>query len=70
MFRDEELAFVYIYDQPVDIADLVLQKEEVVAVEWFALEETYAECQKSREKFCVPSGGLEIVREFMTEKRG
>ena len=36
----------------------------------FALEETYAECQKSREKFCVPSGGLEIVREFMTEKRG
>ena len=70
MFRDEELAFVYIYDQPVDIADLVLQKEEVEAVEWFALEETYAECQKSREKFCVPSGGLEIVREFMTEKRG
>ena len=69
MFRDEELAFVYIYDQPVDIADLVLQKEEVEAVEWFALEETYAECQKSREKFCVPSGGLEIVREFMTEKR-
>ena len=66
MFRDEELAFVYIYDQPVDIADLVLQKEEVEAVEWFALEETYAECQKSREKFCVPSGGLEIVREFMT----
>ena len=49
---------------------LVLQKEEVEAVEWFALEETYAECQKSREKFCVPSGGLEIVREFMTEKRG
>ena len=41
MFRDEELAFVYIYDQPVDIADLVLQKEEVEAVEWFALEETY-----------------------------
>ena len=47
MFRDEELAFVYIYDQPVDIADLVLQKEEVEAVEWFALEETYAECQKT-----------------------
>lgn len=69
MFRDEELAFVYIYDQPVDIADLVLQKEEVEAVE-VCLEETYAECQKSREKFCVPSGGLEIVREFMTEKRG
>ena len=26
MFRDEELAFVYIYDQPVDITELILQK--------------------------------------------
>lgn len=33
MFRDEEIAFVYIYDQPVDISKLVLQKEEVEAVD-------------------------------------
>ena len=45
MFRDEELAFVYIYDQPVDITELILQKEEVEAVEWFDLEKTYEECK-------------------------
>ena len=69
LFRDEELAFVYIYSQPVDINDLVLQKEEVESVEWFDLEDTYEECQKSRDKFCVPSGGFEVVRRFLREKQ-
>lgn len=67
--RDEELAFVYIYSQPVDINDLVLQKEEVESVEWFDLEDTYEECQKSRDKFCVPSGGFEVVRRFLRKKQ-
>lgn len=69
MFRDEELAFVYIYSQPVDINDLVLQKEEVESVEWFDFEDTYEECQKSRDRFCVPSGGFEVVRKFLREKQ-
>mgnify|MGYP000192190788 CR=1 FL=1 len=29
MFRDEEIAFVYIYKEPVNIDELTLQKEEV-----------------------------------------
>ena len=69
MFRDEEIAFVYIYSQPVDISTLVLQKEEVESVEWFDLEEIYKECQKSRDRFCVPSGGFEVVRGFLREKQ-
>lgn len=68
MFRDEELAFVYIYDQPVEIGNLILQKEEVESVEWFDLEETYEECRQHREKFCVPTGGLEVVREYLRRK--
>ena len=32
IFRDNEIAFVYIYQQPVDIETLVLQKEEVESV--------------------------------------
>lgn len=68
MFRDEELAFVYIYDRPVEIGDLILQKEEVESVEWFDLEETYEECRQHREKFCVPTGGLEVVREYLRRK--
>ena len=65
MFRDEEIAFVYIYDHPVEIDRLTLQKEEVEEVQWFDLEETYQQCRQHRDKFCVPLGGLQLVREFI-----
>ena len=65
MFRDEEIAFVYIYDHPVEIDRLTLQKEEVEEVQWFDLEETYQQCRQRRDKFCVPLGGLQLVREFI-----
>lgn len=63
--RDEEIAFVYIYDHPVEIDRLTLQKEEVEEVQWFDLEETYQQCRQHRDKFCVPLGGLQLVREFI-----
>ena len=65
IFRDEEIAFVYIYDHPVEIDHLTLQKEEVEEVQWFDLEETYQQCRQHRDKFCVPLGGLQLVREFI-----
>ena len=55
MFRDEEIAFVYIYREPVNTAELVLQTEEVEEVQWFDLEEVYEQCGKHREIFCVPA---------------
>ena len=64
IFKDNEVAFVFIYDKPVDIDDLVLQKEEVETVEWFDLEETYRECLKHNQKFCVPIGGLETIMTY------
>ena len=39
MFRDNEVAFVYMYTKPVDAKKLTLQKEEVESVEWFDMEE-------------------------------
>ena len=68
MFRDEEIAFVYIYQEPVNTAELVLQTEEVEEVQWFDLEEVYEQCGKRREIFCVPEGGLGVVRSYL-EKR-
>ena len=65
IFRDEEIAFVYIYDHPVEIDHLTLQKEEVEEVQWFDLEETYQQCRQHRDKFCVPLGGLQLVRQFI-----
>ena len=65
IFRDEEIAFVYIYDHPAEIDHLTLQKEEVEEVQWFDLEETYQQCSQHRDKFCVPLGGLQLVRQFI-----
>ncbi|MCR4831137.1 MAG: NUDIX domain-containing protein [Pseudobutyrivibrio sp.] len=65
-FKDNEIAFVYIYDEEVGIDNLTIQKEELDSVEWFDLEEVYQACQPPRdEKFCVPMGGLEIVRNYV-----
>ena len=69
MFRDNEVAFVYIYSQPVDETKLILQKEELETVEWFDLEETYEECKRCRDKFCVPNGGFEVVKKYLRENK-
>ena len=49
----------------IDIKNIELQKEEVEEVQWFDLEETYQQCSQHRDKFCVPLGGLQLVREFI-----
>ena len=77
MFRDNEVAFVFVYQKPVDIADLTIQKEELDGVSWFDLEETYEACEAidtddaallcDDQKFCVPIGGLETVGKYLNE---
>jgi len=65
-FKDNEIAFVYVYDEEVGIDNLTIQKEELDSVEWFDLEKVYQACQPPRdEKFCVPMGGIEIVRNYV-----
>ena len=68
MFRDNEVAFVFAYQKPVDIADLTIQKEELDGVSWFDLEETYEACKNHDQKFCVPIGGLETVGKYLNER--
>ena len=65
MFRDEEIAFVYIFNEPVNTDELILQTEEVESVQWFDLEEVCEKCEKHRDIFCVPTGGLEVVRKYL-----
>lgn len=57
IFRDNEIAFVYIYQQPVDIETLVLQKVEVESVRWFDLEETYQNCRNREHTVLCPCPG-------------
>ncbi len=64
-FRDCEVAFVYLYTEPVDINALTLQAEEVESVKWFAIDEVYKACVNHSPEFCVPVDGLNLVRRYM-----
>ena len=65
MFRDNEVAFVYVYEKPVDETKLVLQTEEVEEVKWFDIEEVHEGCIHRDGTFCVPMEGLETVMEYL-----
>ena len=65
MFRDNEVTRVYVYDKPVSIQDLTLQESEVSEVRWFDLDEVWDEIHQSRERFCVPTAGLNVLREYL-----
>jgi len=70
MFRDNEYVTVFVYDAPVDISDIRIQEEELEAVEWFDLDEVYEECRKGiRNRFCVPTEGLEILKQYLHTRR-
>ncbi len=66
LFRDKEVVFVYVYDAPVDIADITIQEEELECVEWFDLDMVYEECKhRFRERFCVPVEGLDVLKRYL-----
>ena len=65
MFRDNEVTRVYVYDKPVSIQDLMLQESEVSEVRWFDIDEVWNEIHQSRERFCVPTYGLNVLREYL-----
>ena len=70
MFRDNEVAFVYMYTKPVDVAKLILQKEEVESVEWFDMEELDTALQPPRDqRFCVPMEGFRIAKQWWESRR-
>jgi 8-oxo-dGTP pyrophosphatase MutT (NUDIX family) len=67
IFKDNEIAFVYVYLRKVDIDEISVQEEELECVEWFDLDETYKECLAHNQKFCVPVKGLETARDYLNK---
>lgn len=61
VFNDDETAFVYIYEEPVDVSDLKLQEEEVSEVRWFALDEVYERILKKDPDICADQSGVECL---------
>ena len=68
LFRDNEFTRVYVYREPVDERSLRLQESEVEEVRWFDLEEVREEIRHSRDRFCVPSEGLDVLIRFLREE--
>lgn len=69
MFRDNEVAQVYVYREPVSTEQLVLQESEVSEVRWFALDEVWAELQRGdRSRFCVPTQGLHVLMDWLLKE--
>lgn len=69
IFRDSEVAFVYIYDKPVEKDSLILQESELEAVEWFEINEVFEACERHDQKFCVPRAGLGLVKEYIFNRQ-
>ncbi len=68
MFRDNEVAFVYAYEKPVDETKLVLQTEEVEEVKWVEIEEVIEGCEHRDGTFCVPKEGLHTIMKYQNNK--
>ena len=66
-FRDNEVTTVFVYSGPFEISSLVLQESEVDEVCWFDLDAVWEEIQYSRERFCVPSEGLKVLKKYLSQ---
>ena len=67
LFRDNEFTTVYVLNASVEIKDMVLQESEVSEVRWFDLEAVWEEIQRTRERFCVPRQGLQVLRDYLAQ---
>ena len=65
-FKNAEVSMVYLYDKPIELADLNLQEEEVEEVCWMEYEKVLAEVRLEAErgqveKYCIFLDELERV---------
>lgn len=69
LFRDNEVASVYILRKPVRAEDMKIQKEELESVGWYDLEETVSACERRDPEYCVPVGGLRVLVDKLERDR-
>ena len=68
LFRDNEIANVYIYRKSVDTKDITIQREELDEVGWYDLEDTYRRCAHRDPAYCIPMGGLIVLMKALNMK--
>jgi len=68
-FRDNEITFVYVYEQPVDVNDLVLQTEEVEDAAWFDISNVQKLMGPPRDpSICVPQESFAMIKSWMENR--
>lgn len=67
LYKDSEVASLYVYDRSVDAAELRLQASEVDEVRWFDMDAVWEEMQRSRARFCVPSAGMRVLMGYLKQ---
>ena len=65
LFRDNEVANVFLYTGAVSAGELTLQAEEVSAVDWFDLAQVEKACAVREDWCCVPSAGLRVLSDYL-----
>lgn len=68
LFKDDEIAFLYIYSKPVDMDQIRIQEEELDGVEWFDVDYLERAIASKDDSFCVPPDGFAIVKKWCEEK--
>ena len=69
MFRDNEVASVFILGKPVRAEDVKIQAEELESVGWYDMEETVSACERRDPAYCVPIGGLQVLVDKLAGER-
>ena len=68
VFKEDEVAFVYVYEEPVRDGDLRIQKEELESVEWFDLEAVEKEVREGGARMCVPPEGIAVLEAYLKKQ--
>lgn len=66
-FRNHEISAVYVYDKPVEIENLSLQKEEVEKVIWMDYNMCREKMEKGEIKHCIFQDEFEMLGEYLGE---
>ena len=63
-FIDDEVSFVYLYREPVELVRLRPQPGEVEAVGWYGLQETIDAVVSGDPRYCLRPEGIGMVKEW------
>lgn len=68
-FNNHEISKVYVYQKPLDIKQLTLQKEEVESVCWMDAEIVMERLKAGDKKFCMYLDEVEMVVEYFRQQK-